>query len=83
MPDPKHEQLKRLFDLVIAAPVDQRETLLNRECGDDLELRQRVSAMVQAADDVRFPVRADRRFARRTILSGDDAGLRQAKRPAR
>src|SRR4051794_29570923 len=54
MSDPKHELLKRVFDLVIAAPVDQRQSLLIRECGGDVELRQRVAAMIEAAEDERF-----------------------------
>ncbi|MBC8105461.1 MAG: serine/threonine protein kinase [Anaerolineae bacterium] len=54
MPDAKHEQLRRVFDLVIAAPADQRESLLNRECGGDLEFRQRILAMIEAAEDARF-----------------------------
>src|SRR6185369_6073010 len=49
-----HESLKRLFDLVFDAPAAERAALLDRACAGDKELRQRLSAMIAAADDDRF-----------------------------
>ncbi|CAN5580066.1 hypothetical protein BH09PLA1_BH09PLA1_04810 [soil metagenome] len=43
-------KLRRIFDLVIDAPVTERAVLLSRECGEDIELRQRVEAMIAGAE---------------------------------
>ena len=40
-----------LFDLVIGAPAEQREAMLERECAGDSGLIKRVVAMVAAAED--------------------------------
>jgi serine/threonine protein kinase/tetratricopeptide (TPR) repeat protein len=47
-------KLRRLFDLVVAAQPDEREAILDRECGEDAALRRRIKAMVEAAEDDQF-----------------------------
>ncbi|MBK8913209.1 MAG: serine/threonine protein kinase [Phycisphaerales bacterium] len=62
MAEYRHETLRRLFDLVIAAAPGDRGPILDRECGGDSGLRARVEAMVAAAEDDRFlaePTRSD------------------------
>ena len=54
MSEHKYEDLRRLFDVVIAAHADQRAALLDRECRGDAELRGRIEAMIVAAEDSRF-----------------------------
>ena len=54
MSEPKHEELRRLFDLVIAAPAAQRGAVLDRECQGDADLRRRLEIMVAAAEDEAF-----------------------------
>ncbi|MFG0252536.1 MAG: protein kinase, partial [Phycisphaerales bacterium JB038] len=49
-----HNDLWRIFQLAMDAPVDQRQEVVRRECGDDPELLKRVQAIVAAADDERF-----------------------------
>jgi tRNA A-37 threonylcarbamoyl transferase component Bud32 len=51
MTEPSNEELRRLFDLVIAAPADQRSATLDRECRGDAALKSRIEAMVAAAED--------------------------------
>jgi hypothetical protein len=49
-----HDELRRLFDLAMAAPADGRDALLERECADET-IRKRVAAMIAAAEgDDRF-----------------------------
>ncbi len=54
MTEHKHEELRRLFDLAIAAPAHEREAVLDHECGDDAGLGRRIKAMVAAAEDESF-----------------------------
>ncbi|MFN0136586.1 MAG: protein kinase domain-containing protein, partial [Phycisphaerae bacterium] len=54
MTEHKHEDLRRLFDLAIAAAPGDRGPLLDRECRGDSGLKKRVEAMVAAAEDDRF-----------------------------
>jgi eukaryotic-like serine/threonine-protein kinase len=54
MSEPKHEDLRRIFDLVAALPVAARGEALARECAGDEALRERVAAMLIAAQDSRF-----------------------------
>jgi hypothetical protein len=42
MTEHPHEETRRLFDLVIDAPADERDAALDRECGGDADLKQRV-----------------------------------------
>jgi eukaryotic-like serine/threonine-protein kinase len=50
----EHENLRRVFELVLAAAPDERAALLERECRGDAGLSRRVEAMVTAAEDSRF-----------------------------
>jgi tetratricopeptide (TPR) repeat protein len=54
MTEHKHEDLRRLFDLAIAAAPGDRGPLLDCECGGDTGLKKRVEAMIAAAEDDRF-----------------------------
>jgi WD40 repeat protein/serine/threonine protein kinase len=54
MAEHKHGDLRRLFDLAIAAAPGDREALLKRECGGDAGLKKRIEAMIAAAEDNRF-----------------------------
>ncbi|MBL8763366.1 MAG: serine/threonine protein kinase [Phycisphaerae bacterium] len=54
MTEHNHEELRRLFDLAIAAPAAQRSALLARECRGDAGLKLRIEAMIAAAEDERF-----------------------------
>lgn len=47
--DPK--RVKDIFMAVSEAAADERAGLLDRECGDDAELRQRVEALLQAHEE--------------------------------
>ncbi|MEZ6235177.1 MAG: tetratricopeptide repeat protein [Phycisphaerales bacterium] len=50
MSEHPHAEIRRLFDLAIEAPSSDRERLLDRECGADAPLKDRVLAMVAAAE---------------------------------
>jgi len=54
MTEHPHEDVRRLFDMAMAVPASQRETVLDRECPGDDDLKQRILAMVEAAEDPRF-----------------------------
>ncbi len=54
MPDSKHQRIRSLFDGAMALPKSQREPFLDGQCGGDAGLRQRLDAMLAAADDERF-----------------------------
>ncbi|MFZ4573578.1 MAG: tetratricopeptide repeat protein [Phycisphaerales bacterium] len=54
MTEHEHNDLRRLFDLAIAAAPADRGPLLDRECKGDAGLKKRVEAMVAAAEDERF-----------------------------
>jgi serine/threonine protein kinase/tetratricopeptide (TPR) repeat protein len=54
MPDPRHEQLRRLFDRAIELPAGARPAFLDSQCAGDADLKQRLLAMLAAADDERF-----------------------------
>ncbi len=54
MTDYSHDDLWRLFELVTQAPVEEREGILQRECGGDQELHKRIQAILAASEDERF-----------------------------
>ncbi len=54
MSEHKHQDLRRLFDLALAAAPQDRGALLNRECRGDAALKKRIEAMIAAAEDDRF-----------------------------
>ena len=54
MPDSNHERLRRIFDTVMDSSRAERAGLLERECAGDAALRERVEAMIAAAEDDRF-----------------------------
>ena len=58
MTEHQHEYVRRLFDLVLDVPAAQREAILDRECGGDDGLKQRILAMIEAAEDSKFLVDA-------------------------
>jgi serine/threonine protein kinase/tetratricopeptide (TPR) repeat protein len=47
----EHEDLRRMFDLALSAPADQRPALLERECRGNAPLKARIEAMLAAAED--------------------------------
>ncbi len=49
-----HENLRRVFDLAIAAAPAEQGEILARECAGDASLRARLEAMLAAAEDNRF-----------------------------
>ncbi len=57
MSETNHSELRRVFELAIDAPPDQRRGILDRECAGQPELRRSVEAMLDAADDNRFLAR--------------------------
>jgi serine/threonine protein kinase len=54
MAEQEHANLRRVFDLAMAAAPADRGPLLDRECGGDAGLRRRIEGMVAAAEDERF-----------------------------
>jgi non-specific serine/threonine protein kinase/serine/threonine-protein kinase len=54
MAETDQQRLRRVFELVIAAPRNGRDAILDRECGDDLLLRRRIAAMIAGAEDDHF-----------------------------
>ncbi|MEM9064024.1 MAG: serine/threonine-protein kinase [Planctomycetota bacterium] len=48
------DDIRRLFDLALDTKGKEREQLLQRECGGDEELKQRVLTIVRAAEDDGF-----------------------------
>jgi len=54
MTDRTHDELPRIFNLVLAAPPDQRRGVIERECRGDAALRQRLESMLRAADSGAF-----------------------------
>jgi non-specific serine/threonine protein kinase/serine/threonine-protein kinase len=48
MAEHDHDELQRLVDLASLLPPDQREALLDRECGDDADLKRRVLELLAA-----------------------------------
>ncbi len=54
MNEPRHEELRRVFDLVLEVPADERASVLERECGGDAGLKERILAMIAAAEDEQF-----------------------------
>ncbi|MCB9846086.1 MAG: tetratricopeptide repeat protein [Phycisphaeraceae bacterium] len=53
MTEHPHDEVRRLFDLAMDAPPEDRGALLDRECRD-ARLRARILAMIAAAEDDRF-----------------------------
>ena len=51
MTDSANVDLRRLFDLVITLPAAERGAALDRECGGDTGLKQRVEAMITATQE--------------------------------
>ncbi len=49
MTDRHHAELKRLFDVALAAPASERAALLARECAGDAGLKKRLEIMIAAA----------------------------------
>src|SRR5262249_20159575 len=45
------ERMQKVFQAAIELPPAERATVLERECGRDLELRRRVEALLLAHDD--------------------------------
>ncbi len=50
----RSELLEHIFNLAFDAPPEQRQTLIERECGGDLELQSQVEQMLAGAHDDRF-----------------------------
>ncbi|MEM8997186.1 MAG: hypothetical protein AAGF23_20550, partial [Acidobacteriota bacterium] len=43
--------VRRIFDLVVDLPIDERDAALDRECGDDLALRSGVLGLLEALEE--------------------------------
>ncbi|MDX2198729.1 MAG: serine/threonine-protein kinase [Phycisphaerae bacterium] len=54
MPEPAHEDVRRLFDLALDLPAAQRETMLDHACAGDEGLKRRILAMIATAEDDQF-----------------------------
>lgn len=54
MEEYRHEDIRRLFDMVIQVPATERQSVLDRECAGDEGLKQRILGMITAAEDDRF-----------------------------
>jgi serine/threonine protein kinase/uncharacterized protein HemY len=54
MGDTSESNLRRLFDLAMDAPPDRRDAAIVEACGGDVELLERVRAIVRAAGDSKF-----------------------------
>jgi non-specific serine/threonine protein kinase/serine/threonine-protein kinase len=54
MAEHPREEVRRLFDLVLDVPAEHRASVLERECGGDAGLKDRILAMIAAAEDERF-----------------------------
>ncbi len=54
MTEHPHEDVRRLFDMAMDVPASQRKAVLDRECAGDDGLKQRILAMVAAAEDDQF-----------------------------
>lgn len=58
MDDPKHDRLRRLVDRAKELSNEARQAFLDAECGDDVETRGRLDALLAAAEEQRFPAEA-------------------------
>jgi len=76
MTDHQHDAVRSLFDKVVEAPADQRETVLDRECAGDDDLKQRILAMVEAAEDPRFLAEPTAHTDRTVTMNHASAGSR-------
>lgn len=54
MHDPRHAQLRDLFDRALELRAEARAAFLDERCGDDADLKARLQAMLAAADDEDF-----------------------------
>ncbi|MFA6043910.1 MAG: serine/threonine-protein kinase [Phycisphaerales bacterium] len=54
MSEPNHEELRRVFDLVVGLPLEARGEAMARECAGNEVLRDRLVAMLAADQDSRF-----------------------------
>ena len=54
MNDPKHRQLRELFEQALELSAEQRRIFLAARCAEQPELRQRIEALLAAAEDDRF-----------------------------
>ena len=54
MAEHRHEDIRRLFDMVMDTPAAERESVLDRHCAGDDMLKQRILAMIAAAEDDQF-----------------------------
>ncbi|MBL8803517.1 MAG: serine/threonine protein kinase [Planctomycetes bacterium] len=54
MNDPKHRQLRELFEQALELSAEQRSIFLSARCAGQPELRQRIEALLAAAEDERF-----------------------------
>ena len=55
----RQEKQSRLFERALQLPAAARETFLDNKCGDDLELKQRLRAMLAAATGEPLPAPAE------------------------
>ena len=54
MTDPRYDLLRRLFDEVVELPVAARAAFVDARCAADPDLRERLHALLRAADDEHF-----------------------------
>ncbi len=51
MNTPQYHKLRQLFRLALPLPPDEREQLITEHCGDDVDLRRELEALLSVADD--------------------------------
>jgi len=76
--DREHENLRRIFDLAISAPAEERGAILDRECAGDVSLRERLVAMLAGAEDENFLATPTVEAAETTDLSPDAEASQRA-----
>ena len=67
MPEADPRRIRSLFDQALALPKAARHSFLATRCGGDAGLRQRLQAMLEAAEDPRFlatPTKGDHEIGR-------------------
>ena len=76
--DHDHQNLRRIFDIALAAAAADREAILESECRGDIGLKDRIRAMLAGAEDEHFLASPTLDAAATTDLSPDAEATRRA-----
>jgi serine/threonine protein kinase/tetratricopeptide (TPR) repeat protein len=76
--DQEHQNLRRIFELAIAASAEDREAILEFECRGDSALKERIRAMLAGAEDEQFLAEPTLDAAPTTDISPDAEANRRA-----